>query len=206
MTTDAINETFGPLTHDDFNPIKEQSVTADLDQELTGTPASQVEGIRVNMTDKEATSADREVLPVGKFHYKFTDMEVKFVKEGSKNAGKPFIAFELTVQDGKYAARKDWTNAMCFDGALYTISQICKALGMDVPPNGGGFQIPVAREFYIGKDIWGRRGTQDKDRNEDGSLRIQLRGFSKYDGGVSEVAATGTPSSPTAKKGASVLP
>lgn len=205
MTTDALNDTFGPLTDNDFDPIKERPVTADLTDlptDLPDTGASYDEGIRVNMTDKEATSADREALPVGKYHLKITDMEVKFVKPGGKNSGKPFIAFEFTVQDGKYSGRKDWTNAMCFDTALYTISQICKALGMEVPPNGGSFKIPTAREFYIGKDIWGRRGTQDKDRNDDGSLRIQLRGFSKYEGGTSS-EATGTPA---AKQATSVLP
>jgi hypothetical protein len=154
------------------------------------------------MTEQEAKSADREPLPAGKYHFKITDMEVMFVKEGSKNAGKPYINFEFTVQDGKYETRKDWTNAMCFDGALYTISQILKALEHPLPKDGK-LVIPNAREFYVGKDIWGRRGTSKNDKNDDGSLRIQLRGFSKYDGGASAPGAT---SSTPAKASASVLP
>ena len=166
-----------------------------------------MQGIRVNLSDQEAQSQDREPLPAGKFHYKITDMEVMFVKEGSKNAGKPYINFEFTVQDGVYATRKDWTNAMCFEGALYLISQILKALdhpiniGPDGRAKGGELIIPDAREFYVGKDIWGRRGTSKNDRNEDGTPRIQLRGFSKYEGGTS-AAAGAAPSKPAA----SVLP
>jgi hypothetical protein len=164
-------------------------------------------GIRVNLSDEEARSQDREPLPAGKFHYKITDMEVMFVKPGGKNEGKPYINFEFTVQDGKYAARKDWTNAMCFDGALYTISQILKALDFSIPvgpdgrATGGALTVPDSREFYIGRDIWGRRGTSKNDKNDDGSPRIQLRGFSKYEGGTSEAAGA------TASKGPqSVLP
>jgi hypothetical protein len=174
------------------------------------------DGIRVNISDKESASQDREPLPAGKFHFKITNMEIAFVKElnaqgnSNKNAGKPYINFEFTVQDGKYATRKDWTNAMCFEGALYTISQILKALGHPVPmgadgkPKSGELVIPDKPHFYIGKDVWGRRGTSDKDRNPDGTLRVQLRGFSKYEGGASET--TTTAGKQPAAAGSSVLP
>src|SRR6266566_4010451 len=88
-------------------------------------------GIFVDMSAEEAKSQDREPLPVGKFHYKITDMDMVQVREG-KNQGKPYFNFEFTVQDGKYAERKDWTNAMLFEGALYTIAQILKALGHEL--------------------------------------------------------------------------
>jgi hypothetical protein len=165
------------------------------------TTAPQTDGIRVNMSEQEASSTDRgDALPIGKFHFKITDMDIMFVKdqnaqgEANKNAGKTYINFEFTVQDTpgewqQFAGRKDWTNAMCFDGALYTISQILKALGMDVPATGG-FVIPDKREFYIGKDIMGRRGTNKNDYQmvPDGKggnrkeLRVQLRGFASIDG------------------------
>jgi hypothetical protein len=166
---------------------------------------AETDGIRVNMTEQEAKSEDREPLPIGKYHLKITDMDIMFVKDQdangntNKNAGKPYINFEFTVQDGPLATRRDWTNAMCFEGALYTISQILKALGHDVPEKGG-FAIPTDRETYIGKDLWGRRGTNQKDKNTDGSLRVQLRGFSKYEGGAS------TTSGASAKSSAGVLP
>jgi hypothetical protein len=169
------------------------------------------DSIRVNMSDKEASSVDREPLPSGKYHYKITDVELTYTKETAKHPNAPYLAFELTVQDGKYASRKDWTNAMCFDGALYTISQILKALGAPIDPNGGEVNIPISREFYVGKDIWGRRAPdrgQNAQKDEEGRPRIQLQGFAKYEGGESKprepVAANAGPGASNSK--ASVLP
>lgn len=160
------------------------------------------DSIRVNMSGKEASSADREPLPSGKYHYKITDVELTYTKETAKNPHKPYLSFEFTVQDGKYAGRKDWTNAMCFEGALYTISQILKALGHNINPSGGEIDIPIAREFYIGKDIWGRRAPDRTQKNEDGTARVQLAGFSKYTTGSS--TTTEAPAASKAK--ATVLP
>lgn len=162
-------------------------------------------GIRVNVSEQEAKSQDREPLPKGKFHYKFTDMEIMFVKDtgadGSpnKNAGKPYLNLELTVQDGPFSGRKDWVNMMCFEGALYTASQILKALDYDLPINsqgkaiGGEIDIPDDRDFYVGKDIWGRRDvSRGKDKkpqlDDSGEPRIQIQGFSKYVTGQSGTA------------------
>jgi hypothetical protein len=166
-------------------------------------------GIKVNMSDQEAASADREPLPVGKFHYKITDMELTYTKDTAKHPNQPYFAFELTVQDTpgpwqKYAGRKDWTNAMLFEPALYTISQILKALGVNVQP--GELDIPDAREFYIGKDIMGRRAP-DRKQTIDGPdgkpvARVQLAGFSKYQG--AQTAQGDTPAQ--ASSGAGVLP
>lgn len=161
------------------------------------------DSIRVNMSDKEASSTDREPLPIGKFHYKITDVELSYTKDTAKHPHAPYLSFEFTVQDGKYQGRKDWTNAMCFEGALYTISQILKALGHPVNTSGGEIDIPIAREFYIGKDIWGRRAPDKNQKNEDGTLRVQLAGFSKYTTGESSSAE---PAVAATKTKASVLP
>jgi hypothetical protein len=176
----------------------------DLAQPQTG------QGIRVNMSAEEAKSEARLDLPAGKFHLKITDMEIKFTSQAAKNAGKPYINFEFTIQDGQYAGKKDWTNAMCFEPALYTISQILKALGMKV--TAGALTIPDAREFYIGKDIWGIRRLNKKNKNADGEVepRIELTGFVAYEGGQSTPtgggsAGPGAASSTTSAK-ASVLP
>lgn len=169
------------------------------------TPQAASQGIRVNMSAEEAKSEARTDLPAGKFHLKITDMELKFTSQQAKNAGKPYFNFEFTIQDGQYEGRKDWTNAMCFSPALYTISQILKALGRQINPTGGEVVIPDAREFYVGKDLWGVRRMNKKNKNADGETepRIELMGFMKYEGGASEASAT------TAKAGAakqSVLP
>lgn len=169
----------------------------------------EADGFRVNMSDQEAASQAREDLPAGKFHLKITDIDISYTKETSKHPGQPYINFEFTVQDGRYASRKDWTNAMCFSPALYTISQILKALGMSFPtgpdgkPRGGDVVIPRAREFYIGKDLWGIRSMNKKNKDADGNPdpRIELRGFLPYVTGES----TTTGATPAAAS-ASVLP
>lgn len=163
------------------------------------------QGIRVNMSAEEAKSEARLDLPAGKFHLKITDMEIKFTSAQAKNANKPYINFEFTIQDGQYSGKKDWTNAMCFEPALYTISQILKALGMKV--TAGAMTIPDAREFYIGKDLWGIRRLNKKNKNADGEVepRIELTGFAAYEGGASTPTSAGTASAANGAK-ASVLP
>jgi hypothetical protein len=166
---------------------------------------------KVNISEQEAKSADREALPAGKFHFKITDMSLEHTKVTAKNPNMPYFNFEFTVQDSpgpwqQYAGRKDFTNAMLFPNALYTISQILKALDYPVP-QGGELEIPDAPEFYLGKDIMGRRGTNQKDKVDDGTgkmiLRVQLRGFSKF--GPNETGgAVVTSGSPTGA--GSVLP
>jgi hypothetical protein len=146
-------------------------------------------GFRVNMSDKEASSVDREPLPPGKYHLKITDMSIERTSTEAKHPNEPYINFEFTVQDGKFSGRKMWANAMCFDGALYTISQILKSLGREINPKGGHVTIPNAREVYIGKDLWGRQGPNKKNLQDDGTgkmvPRLELQGFSKYEGGTS---------------------
>lgn len=159
-------------------------------------------GFRVVMSDKEAASVDREPLPAGKYHLVFTDMSIERTKATAKNANKPYINFEFTVQDGKYAGRKCWTNAMCFEPALYTISQILKALGMPIDPSGGEVVIPNKRDFYISKHIWGRMSPNKNNMQDDGTgrqvPRIELMGFSQY--------VTGESASVESKSSASILP
>jgi hypothetical protein len=92
-------------------------------------------GIKVNMSDKEASSAPREPLPNGKYLVCWSDGSLAFSKS-EKNNGKPYYSAELTVQDGKYEGRKIFTNVMCFEGALYSMSQIIKALGYAIGSDG----------------------------------------------------------------------
>lgn len=99
-------------------------------------------GIRINLSDKEAASESREQEPIpsGKYLLAITDVELKECGLESKNPGKPYYAVEFTVQDGEYAGRKVFTNAMLFEGAAYTIVNMLKAL--DVKFSGSDFQVP----------------------------------------------------------------
>jgi hypothetical protein len=107
---------------------------------LLPTGASPVEGgdevdlsnLRVNFSDKEATSEafDLDPVPSGKYPVAITDIEVR-KSTSEKNPGKPYWSVEMTVQDGnKYAGRKFWGNVMLFEGALFSLSQLLKATGI----------------------------------------------------------------------------
>lgn len=108
-------------------------------------------GIKVNMTEQEASSAPRENLPAGNYLVAVTDGSLAQSKS-TKNAGKPYYSLTLTVQDGKYAGRNIYTNVMCFDGALYSIVQMLKAL--DVPFQGQTFHVPDHEEMEIPELDW----------------------------------------------------
>jgi hypothetical protein len=164
---------------------------------------------KVNMSENEAKSEAREALPSGRYHFKFTDMSVEYTKETAKNPNKPYFNFELTVQDSpgpwlKFAGRKDWCNAMLFEPALYTISQILKALGY--PVSQGELEIPDDPSFYLTKDIIGIRAPDRKQTVDDGTgkmvPRIQLSGFKQY---IATDGSSPAVSGPTSG-GGSVLP
>src|SRR5260370_27495528 len=111
--------------------------------------------IKVNtVSGREASSGDGTgYLPSGSYHTIIT--EVEFAESQSEaNPGKPLLKFIATVQDGPYADRElKWT-ACCWEGALYTIINLLKALGMYEDANKGkGLDIPDAPQMYIGRHL-----------------------------------------------------
>ena len=108
------------------------------------------EGLRVNFSNKEAASEARsvELMPRGEYHVKITDIEDR-ESQSEKNYGKPYWAIEFTIQEGPYEDRKAWTNCMLFEGALYTLAQLMKALDFDI--SEGDFVLPNAYDL-IGRD------------------------------------------------------
>lgn len=85
-------------------------------------------GLKVNFSAEEASSESLnfDPIPSGEYYARITDITEKEVSQGA-NQGKAFWNVEFTVQDGEFADRKVWTNAMLFDGALYTLAQLLKA-------------------------------------------------------------------------------
>lgn len=110
------------------------------------------DGFRVNFSDKEASSEGRstQLLPRGDYHVVITDGSIEECGPESKNPGKPYYKLEATIQSGPHANRKLFTNAMLFEGALYTITQIMKAMGISVKP--GEMIVPTIDEI-IGTDF-----------------------------------------------------
>jgi len=105
--------------------------------------------LRVNFSSEEAASEARKPIPRGEYHVKITDIELK-ESQSEKNFGKPYWGMEFTIQDGEYSGKKVWTNCMLFNGALYTFSQLMKALGYDV--SAGEFEVPDPEDL-IGQDV-----------------------------------------------------
>jgi hypothetical protein len=110
------------------------------------------DGFRVNFSSKEASAEGRstQLLPRGDYHVKVTEGSIEECGPESRNPGKPYYKLECTIQSGPHAGRKLFTNAMLFEGALYTIVQIMKAMGLSVEP--GEMMVPSINEI-MGNDF-----------------------------------------------------
>jgi len=142
--------------------------------------------LKVNFSSEEAASEGKsyDPIPKGEYHVKITDVELKECGENSKNPGKPYWALEFTVQDGQYEDRKVWTNCMLFSPALYTLSQLMKALGYNV--SAGEFELPdgddlVGRDVVIIVKVQGKRkgpdGTEYDERNDVKGIKAWVEGM-----------------------------
>lgn len=83
---------------------------------------------KLNMSDKEAESKEFEYPPSGEYLCRITDLELKEVSKAGDNFGKPFWKLTLTVEEGQYEGRTIPTSIMLYDGALYSIKNLCEAL------------------------------------------------------------------------------
>jgi hypothetical protein len=158
--------------------------------------------IHVNVSEQEDRSGEYQPLPSGKFHVIITDVEPK-ESQSENNFGKPMLYFYMTIQDGPYADRVMGVNACLWDGALYTIIGILKALGKyEDCKTANGLEIPDAPEFYLGGELYARRGvnqnTKKKNPEDDPASWIEVRGFAKYE----RTGASGS----TPSKAGSLLP
>jgi hypothetical protein len=123
-------------------------------------------GLRVNFTKEEAESEARdfELLPNGTYVGVITECELRHSKS-KKNLGKPMYNLTITISQGKYAKRKVWALVMLWNGALYSLSQLLKALGY--PLDG---TVPEA-DWFVGKQIGFtlRREAERKKLDDDGN-------------------------------------
>jgi hypothetical protein len=126
------------------------------------------DGFRVNLSGKEASAKGRstELVPRGDYHMKVTEGSVEYCGPESKNPGEPYYKLECTFQGGRYAGRSIITNAMLFDGALYTVVQIAKAMGQEVPTEGD-WDPPqlvdiIGTDFICGVKITPKKGDYDE--------------------------------------------
>jgi hypothetical protein len=139
------------------------------------------DGFRINISEKEASSEGRsaELLPRGDYHVRCTDGSLESCGPESKNPGKPYYNLEFTVQSGPHAGRKLFTNAMLFEGALYTIVQIMKSMGLSVTE--GEMEVPsideiVSTEFIAAVSKQNERTVGEKTYD----ARNEIKGLRKY--------------------------
>jgi hypothetical protein len=133
--------------------------------------------LKVNFTEQEANSTVREIPPSGEYLVAITDGEIKEVKPGRKNTGKSFWQLRLVIQDGAYAGASLICSVMLFDGALYTLAQLMKALGYDT--TAGDFIIPPL-DNIIGKNVNVKGYKKPATTLPDGtelSERFEVKGF-----------------------------
>jgi hypothetical protein len=107
------------------------------------------ERLKVNFSQDEADSKVREVPPSGTYLCSVVDAEIREVKPGSPNVGKPYWSLRYVIQDGRYADSSIFANVMLFStdktGTLSQLSQLLKALGYTV--SAGEFEIPTDEEI-----------------------------------------------------------
>lgn len=91
-----------------------------------------LDDLRVNMSKQEADAASFEDFVPGKYVVSIFKVEVQRSKS-EKNFGKPMYNITYKVQVGKYTGAQIFGDYIClWDGALYSYSQLVKALGVSV--------------------------------------------------------------------------
>ncbi len=143
------------------------------------------ERLKVNFSQEEADSKVYEIPPSGTYLCSVVDVELKFVKPGSQNVGKPFWNIRFVIQDGRYAGSSIFSNVMLFSteksGTLSQLSQLLKALGFTITP--GDFEVPEDEELQ-GKMLMvtGRKVAAGTDKNgKDFNEQFRVSGFKVAD-------------------------
>jgi hypothetical protein len=124
-----------------------------------------------------------------------TDVQLTSPADGD-NVGKPMLAFEFTVQDSPYTQvpnresrefvnRKDFVNGCLWEGALYTIVGMLKALGEyeNSLDSNGDLDVPTEPEFWLTRELFVRRAVNRKQKERFPDIPdywIQAQGYSPF--------------------------
>lgn len=140
--------------------------------------------LKVNFTSEEAGSVAREIPPTGEYVVNITDGEIKYVKPGRKNVGKPFWQIRMVIQEGAYAGTTLMSSVMLFDTALYNFAQLMKSLGYDI--NAGDFVVPDIDKLF-GETVIAKGTKQPPKTLLDGTdlpERFEVKGFKPFKAGT----------------------
>lgn len=134
--------------------------------------------MKVNFSSNEAEAKAFEVPPTGEYLVCIVDGSIEAVKAGD-NVGKPYWKLRFVIQDGKYAGASIFTNIMLFDGALYGISMLLKALGYVI--SEGENEIPELEDL-LGKPFYAkgykRPAKTDQKSGRDLPERFEVKSYS----------------------------
>lgn len=146
-------------------------------------------GFSLNLTNEEMSAEVKayEAAPAGEYHVTITDGELKEVSESNTkgNAGKPYAALTLTIQEPEeHAGKKIFTNVMLFSGpSSFMVAQLIKAV--DHPEWATDMPDDFLEEID-GVDIVAVVSKKKDDykmkENGDGKIvfKNEIRGFKPY--------------------------
>lgn len=191
------------MTRDtDFQVTDESLLPDGASLEDTDDGEFNINDLRVDFSEKESSSEARDFdpLPSGKYHVAVTEVEIKTCGPESKNPGKKYYSLTLAVQEGPYENRKLWANVMLFNGALYSLVQILKAMGR--PYQGSGVKVPTPEDlegyeftvnvvkqvdtYKMKKDDW--------DPKDPKPFKNEVKGFAAYNAGSAAAGRVGNDS------------
>jgi hypothetical protein len=165
--------------------------TGPEDADALGGPLTELltQGLRLNLNEKEASTEAREDLVPGKYRCHIIECNPK-ISKSEKNPGKPMYEFVLQVNQEvpKFGGNRIWTTACLWEGALYTIVGINKALGI---MEQGATQIEVLPPAdYIGQELivkmaYGKSSGTNPETGEPYPRRLEAKGFFPAEGGSS---------------------
>jgi hypothetical protein len=123
--------------------------------------------LRVNFSQAEAEAESLPDLPAGRYLVAITEVKIKR-STSVKNPGKPYYNLTYTIQEGKYKNRKLYDNVMLFDGALYSYTQLAKALGNSVTAGNSNVLQPqdLMGSIFVAKVVMSPAKGEYAARNE----------------------------------------
>lgn len=145
--------------------------------------------LKVNFTSEEAGSTVREVPPSGDYVVNITGGELKEVKPGRKNSGRPYWQLKFVIQEGKYTGTTLISSVMLFEGALYSLAQLMKALGYKL--SDGDNDLPGVEDL-LGRQLVVRGEKKPARTMPDGtelSERLEIRGYKAAPSGGGPLAS-----------------
>jgi hypothetical protein len=138
--------------------------------------------LRVNMSSQEAEAESFPDLVPGKYRVAIFKVAVQRSKS-DKNPGKPLYNVTYKVQDGQYKGAQIFGDYIClWEGALYSYSQLIKALGFPVSTGNNKVKTPAE---LIGKTLIVRLGMGKSNTSIDKitgetktyDARMQVKGY-----------------------------